>query len=76
MVLLAAEAAPATPHQAVLPMTIRRFLTIAAVSAAGIPAGLAVVWVLDEAAGTGWALPAAAMFGLPLLAVSFREPRR
>ena len=37
---------------------------------------VAVVFVCDRAAGTGWALPAAVMIGLPLLAVRFPEKQR
>lgn len=40
-------------------------------------AAIAIIFVCVRAAGTGWALPIAAMIGLPLLACTFPEkPKR
>jgi hypothetical protein len=37
----------------------------------GIPAGAGLIWVLDQAAGTGWALPVAACVLLAAFLVDF-----
>ena len=57
-------------------MTLRQFLVMVGLIVVGIPSGAGVIWMIDAAAGTAWALPVAAMVGLPMLAVTFREPRR
>jgi len=57
-------------------VTLRQFLVMVGLIVVGIPSGAGVIWMIDAAAGTAWALPVAAMVGLPMLAVTFREPRR
>lgn len=41
-------------------MNRREFALMVALVIVGIPAAFAAIWVIDAAAGTGWALPVAA----------------
>jgi energy-converting hydrogenase Eha subunit C len=52
-------------------VTRREFAFMTALIVVGIPAGMAVIWLLDVAAGTSWALPVAAVVLLAVFLVDF-----
>ena len=69
--LVAAEAAATRTHPGVHPMTRREFAFMIGLIVVGIPAGVAVIWLLDQAAGTSWALPVGACVLLLAFLVDF-----